>query len=73
MTPELRDLPADLRDAVRLYLIDGYTMEEAGLLMGASTATFRDRLKAAAVELNPGVAIPRREKHRKQLLHGRQR
>ena len=57
MTADLADLPDDLRDAVRFYMIDGFTMQEIGLLCGMSAATVRMRLIAAARKLNPGVRL----------------
>ena len=70
MTPELADLPDDLRDVVRLYMIDGYTMEEIGLLIGVSEATVRTRLTLAALELNPGVQPRTRGKWERRLAKG---
>lgn len=45
---DLADLPADLREAVRLVYGGGHTTREAGELLGVHKDTVRNRLKAAA-------------------------
>lgn len=70
MSVELRDLPDELRDVVRLYQIDGYTMEDVGLLLGLSKATVRTRLIQAARELNPGFEVRPRAAGANRLASG---
>jgi len=53
MTADLHDLPPDLRDAVRLTLIDRYTDGDAGLLCGVDRRTIRRRVQRAAAALHP--------------------
>jgi DNA-directed RNA polymerase specialized sigma24 family protein len=48
MTADLRDLPADLRDAVRFFYIDGFSLRDCGLLLGCSHHEVRARLAQAA-------------------------
>lgn len=63
MSHELRDLPPDLRDAVRFYYTDGFDLRECGLLLGCSAETVRARLERAAVMLAPdGATLPTRKK-----------
>ncbi len=50
----IRELPDDLRDTVRLFYIDRYTMRDCGLLLGCALATVRKRLRRAARILDAG-------------------
>lgn len=57
----IADLPDDLAFVVRLYMVDGYTLREIGLLVGRSPNTVDLMLKKAARLLEPeGKAPPRR-------------
>lgn len=72
MTPDLRDLPPDLRDTVRLVYVDGYSYEDAGLLLGVSNFTVSERLRRAAHMLAPdGAERPERRPKEKRVRGGK--
>jgi DNA-directed RNA polymerase specialized sigma24 family protein len=56
-----RDLPQHLRDAVRLFFVDGFTLIECGMLLGASKWSVREWLAEAARLLGEGQDEPERE------------
>lgn len=71
MSAELKDLPEDLRDAVRFYHIDGFDLRDCGLLMGCSAETVRQRLHRAAELLAPDAAEkPDRQPGERRMRQG---
>ncbi|MDB5314059.1 MAG: hypothetical protein JWO38_8261 [Gemmataceae bacterium] len=69
MAPELRDLPADLRDTVRFYHIDGFSLDEIALLTGVAKETARSRLRKATEALAADdAARPMRQEHTKHMV-----
>jgi DNA-directed RNA polymerase specialized sigma24 family protein len=55
MSADLRDLPTELRDTVRFYFIDRYSLIDTGLLMGCHHEEVRIRLRRAAEMLRGGA------------------
>lgn len=66
----IEDLPDDLAFIVRLYMVDGYTLREIGLLVSCSPNTVDLKLKKAAELLAPGRMKPDRGKNEKRLAPG---
>lgn len=66
----VRDLPADLRDAVRFYYVDGHDLEDTGLLMGCGKDLVRKKLAEAAAMLAPDLDAPTRTKGTRRLERG---
>lgn len=68
MSIELRDLPPELRDAVRFVYVDGHCMRDAGLLMGIGKDAVRKRLHDAAELLAGDDAVkPARARGMKRI------
>lgn len=67
----IQELPEDLAFVVRLYMVDGYSMREIGLLVGCSPNTVDLKLKRAAALLNDGPLVaPVRRNGEKRLTAG---
>ncbi|AWM40271.1 Sigma-70, region 4 [Gemmata obscuriglobus] len=65
------DLPEDLAFIVRLYLTDGFSMREIGLLTGRSPNTVQVHLTKAAKLLHDGPLVtPSRRNGEKRLTAG---
>jgi RNA polymerase sigma factor (sigma-70 family) len=64
----VQELPAELRDSVRLFYLDGFDLRDIGLLMGCTMETVRRRLKLAARALSADVARPERKSGAKRML-----
>lgn len=56
----IRELPADLRDAVRFFYVDRFDVRECAMLLGVAPETVRARLLAAARMLDPDAVKPPR-------------
>ena len=67
MLPDLSDLPEAIRDAVRLYYVDRFTMAEVGMLLGVTNEAIRLRLNKAAAILGAGIDRPKRGKKAKRI------
>lgn len=68
---DLRDLPEHLRTAVRFVYADGYSLADAGLLLGVAAPTVGDWLrKAAAMLAEDGAVAPARRKGEKRVRGG---
>lgn len=64
----INDLPPDLRDAVRLFYLDGLSLRECALLLGCCMQTVRARLAKAAAMLDPDAeARPRRNGEKRMV------
>lgn len=67
----IADLPEELAFLVRLYMVDGYTNREIGLLTGQSHNTVNLKLRRAAALLQDGLRVePRRRNGEKRLSRG---
>lgn len=66
----IEELPEDLAFLVRLYMVDGYTVREAGALCGIGHNTAARKLKQAAELLAAGRIAPERRKGEKRLSAG---
>jgi DNA-directed RNA polymerase specialized sigma24 family protein len=61
LSSDLRDLPAHLQNAVRFLYVDGYSTQDAELLLGVAAPTVGDWLRKAADMLaEDGAARPER-------------
>ena len=69
--PTIDDLPDELKNAVRLYFVDGYGLRECGELLGVAPETVRLRLRKAACMIDPEGVVPKRSNGEKRLLKGR--
>lgn len=67
LSATIRDLPDDERDAVRLFMLDGYNLRDCGFLLGCSPETVRTRLRQAAERLAPNAARPARGNGERRL------
>lgn len=54
----IADLPEELAFTVRLFVVDGYTLRDCGMLLGVSHDTVARRLREAAKLLAPGRIAP---------------
>ena len=66
----IEDLPEELGFVVRLYMVDGYTLRDIGMLVGKSPNTVALMLKEAASMLAPGREAPTRNNGEKRLTAG---
>lgn len=65
----VEELEPDLRHAVRLYYLDGYTIRELAALTGTSYRTVWERLRLAAQKLGGGMRPRRRQTGTRRLKH----
>lgn len=63
----MADLPEDLAFTVRLYMVDGYSLREVGVLTGVGPNVVQRKLRKAAELLAPGRVKPQRKAGERRL------
>lgn len=63
------ELPGDLRAAVHLYYVDGYSTDEIARLLDVNPSTMRGRLRRARTILRGKLAFKHEPSQRKEGVH----